>query len=264
MVPDVNGLAKLDPDRLKATWRAEVDRIAGHFGFNEKQRTDSEAALNDSLKAADDWFRNPENRDKRVKYYHDLGVVQRIEWSPKSLANEREWAAAQRKTLDSDRKAVTADLDARAASLREAVIKLASPEQVASAGPYKPPMTTLDYNNALTVYGLIAMGFCLLTGLFSRTAALAGAVFLGTIYLANPPWPWLTANPASEGHFKYVDKNLVELIACLVIASVPTGHWAGLDALFFGARRRRRLLRREQEARPEPSRGAGRKAHPVS
>jgi hypothetical protein len=45
-----------------------------------------------------------------------------------------------------------------------------------------------------------------------------------------------------------VSKNLVELLACLVIATTPSGHWVGLDALFFGARRRRRLARNRANA----------------
>ncbi len=59
-----------------------------------------------------------------------------------------------------------------------------------------------------------------------------------------PPWPGLPPNPKAEGHYLIVSKNLVELLACLVIATTPSGHWVGFDALFFGARRRRRLAAR--------------------
>ena len=90
------------------------------------------------------------------------------------------------------------------------------------------------------------------------------------IYLSMPPWPGLPDNPKAEGHYFIVSKNLIELIACLVIATTPSGHWIGLDALFFGARRRRRLApppspadrvprNRRHEARspsaPSPTRG---------
>jgi hypothetical protein len=50
-------------------------------------------------------------------------------------------------------------------------------------------------------------------------------------------------NPLSEGHYLVVSKNLVELLACLAIACLPTGHWIGLDALLFGWLRRRREAR---------------------
>ena len=69
-----------------------------------------------------------------------------------------------------------------------------------------------------------------------------------------PPWPGLPPNPKAEGHYWIVSKNLVELIACLLIATTASGHWFGLDALFFGARRRRRWARHERrlggEVRP--------------
>ena len=69
------------------------------------------------------------------------------------------------------------------------------------------------------------------------------------IYLSMPPWPGLPPNPRAEGHYWIVSKNLVELIACLVIATTASGHWFGLDALFFGARRRRRWARYERRLR---------------
>ena len=74
------------------------------------------------------------------------------------------------------------------------------------------------------------------------------------IYLSMPPWPGLPPNPKAEGHYLIVSKNLVELIACLVIATTPSGHWIGLDALFFGARRRRRLAARAARSKTRSGR----------
>jgi hypothetical protein len=108
--------------------------------------------------------------------------------------------------------------------------------------------------NALTIYGLIAIGFCLLAGFLTPLAALSAAAFLAMIYFSMPPWPGMPPNPKAEGHYLYVSKNLVELLACMVIATTPSGHWIGLDALFFGARRRRRLARAAQAQAQAPSR----------
>ena len=49
-----------------------------------------------------------------------------------------------------------------------------------------------------------------------------------------PPWPGLPEAPIAEGHYVYVNKNLIEMLACLVLASTPNGLWIGLDALLFG------------------------------
>ena len=62
------------------------------------------------------------------------------------------------------------------------------------------------------------------------------------IYLSMPPWPGLPPNPKAEGHYLIVSKNLVELIACLVIATTPSGIGSALMRS-SSARRRRRLAR---------------------
>jgi uncharacterized membrane protein YphA (DoxX/SURF4 family) len=84
------------------------------------------------------------------------------------------------------------------------------------------------------MYGLLVLGGCLLAGLFSRLSALAAAGLLLSFYLAHPPWPGLPPNPMAEGSYMFVDKNVVEILALLVLATVPTGIWAGADALVRG------------------------------
>ena len=125
--------------------------------------------------------------------------------------------------------------------MRDAVANLARPDQKKLVGALETEWTSLDLLNQLTIFGLIAMGICLIAGFLTPLAALSAAAFLAMIYLSMPPWPGLPPNPKAEGHYWIVSKNLIELIACLVIATTPSGHWIGLDALCFGARRRRRL-----------------------
>jgi uncharacterized membrane protein YphA (DoxX/SURF4 family) len=143
---------------------------------------------------------------------------------------------------------------------------LATPEQREAAGPYVAPRTNLDLVNLATMWGLVVMGICLILGLFTRPAALAGAVFLGQIYLSMPPWPGLPANPMAEGHYFIVNKNLIEMLACLALASLPTGSWIGLDALLFGRRRRRREHAQElaeAQAAREPGRAHETRSQPA-
>ncbi|MDR1491558.1 MAG: hypothetical protein LBT05_02375 [Planctomycetaceae bacterium] len=96
----------------------------------------------------------------------------------------------------------------------------------------------VDFLNFGVTWALTAIGFCLMTGLCSRLAALGGAAFLVSVLLTQPPWPaiWPHVHP-EVGHAMIVDKNFVEMIACLVLASLPAGRWAGLDYYlwtFFG------------------------------
>jgi uncharacterized membrane protein YphA (DoxX/SURF4 family) len=182
--------------------------------------------------------------------------------------------------VEYDRKSLIQPIAGQEKALRESVAKLATPDQVKAAGatrewiltqidkiginssslgasvaPSVPPVrwTSLDVLNALTMYGLVLIGGCLILGFLTPVAALSAAGFLAMIYFSMPPWPGLPPNPKAEGHYLIVSKNLVELIACLVIATTPSAHWIGLDALVFGGRRRRRLAaqaarRRERAA----------------
>jgi len=273
MLPDANGLALLDPVRLKAGWAAEVDRIGRHYGFNETQELEAKKLLEQSETWADYWFNNHDNDDLRRKYYRDLRAVQAVERDPNAMSYERERAWEGRTALNIDRKTVTTPLIDQSNALEAAVVGLATAEQkqallgrydfgfirrsLAPLGldddfdawrvqraSYRPPSTSLDFVNSMTTYGLILIGACLILGLFTPFASLCAVAFLAMIYLSMPPWPGTPPNPKAEGHYWIVNKNLIELIACLLIATTASGHWFGLDALFFGARRRRRLARR--------------------
>jgi hypothetical protein len=104
-----------------------------------------------------------------------------------------------------------------------------------------------------------------LLGFLTPFSAICAAAFLAMIYLSMPPWPGLPPNPRAEGHYWIVSKNLVELIACMVVATTANGHWFGLDALFFGARRRRRWARHErriEERQLGRQDGNGQSSHP--
>jgi len=247
MLPDPDGRVLLDPDRLKAAWKDDVTRLETHYGFTDLQLSRAQKILDEAHQWADHWFDDPENSEKRQKYLHDLRRVDRTEGDPEALSYEQERAWDARRGLDADRRSLTQPLVEREKALRDAVAKLATPDQIKASGAGGSPGTRLDLLNYLTMYGLIAIGFCLMAGFLTPLAALSAAVFLAMIYLSMPPWPGLPLNPKAEGHYLIVSKNLIELFACLVIATTPSGHWVGFDALFFGARRRRRLARAARE-----------------
>ncbi len=82
----------------------------------------------------------------------------------------------------------------------------------------------------IVTYSNIAIGVCLLAGLFTRIASLAGALFLLQIVIAQPDWPGLYPPPhPSAGRALLVNKEVVEMMAMFALAVLPTGRWAGLD-----------------------------------
>lgn len=93
------------------------------------------------------------------------------------------------------------------------------------------PTSKLEWLDWSTRWGLLIAGGCVLLGLFTRLACLGCVAFLVIEYLSNSPFPWLPVSPKAEGNYVFVNKNVVELMALLVLATLPTGRWFGLDAI---------------------------------
>ena len=72
----------------------------------------------------------------------------------------------------------------------------------------------------LNIWGLLLIGTCLMLGLLTRVAAVLGIVLLGLYYMAHPPL--FTAAPLPlEGNYLIVNKNVIEMLALLVVALLP-------------------------------------------
>ncbi|MBM79347.1 MAG: hypothetical protein CMJ78_01980 [Planctomycetaceae bacterium] len=97
-------------------------------------------------------------------------------------------------------------------------------------GPVKKAPQPIDNINKMTIWSLVILGVFLIAGLFTRLSAVAGAGMLMMFYFAMPPWPGVPEAPGPEHSF-IVNKNVIEAIALLAIAAMPTGRMLGLDAL---------------------------------
>jgi thiosulfate dehydrogenase [quinone] large subunit len=87
----------------------------------------------------------------------------------------------------------------------------------------------------LVAWGLVLVGLSLMLGLFTQ-AGCAGALALLTVfYLSWIPTRGVIENGA-EGNYLFVNKNLVETGAVVVLMTFRTGRIAGLD-LLLGRRR---------------------------
>jgi thiosulfate dehydrogenase [quinone] large subunit len=127
--------------------------------------------------------------------------------------------------------------------LYEGIIKLYNPDwtsfgYLASAqGPLKPVFTALTseimlgWVDGLNMAALIFVGLTLTLGFFEKTGAFVGMGLLALYYVAHPSFPWLTEVNV-EGSYWFVNKNLIELVACLVLFQYPTAQYFGLARLF--------------------------------
>ena len=136
MLPDADGRALLDPAQLKSGWSETIERIANHYKFTDDQKSKAKALLEQGNAWADVWFNAYDNREAREKYLSELTKVEQTERNPDALSYERERAWETRRTLEGDRKKLTAPLVAKGQELADAVVALKTPEQQASAGNY--------------------------------------------------------------------------------------------------------------------------------
>jgi uncharacterized membrane protein YphA (DoxX/SURF4 family) len=99
--------------------------------------------------------------------------------------------------------------------------------------PARPILSwkALDWSDFLVKWGITIVGVCLLTGFLTRTACVAGAALLLTFFLAMPPLPYLPESPKAEGHYLFINKNIIEMLALLTLATTRSGRWAGIDGL---------------------------------
>ena len=68
----------------------------------------------------------------------------------------------------------------------------------------------------LNIYGLLLIGIALFIGIFTRIAALAGALMLTLYYFAYPPFGASMFN-IGEGHLYIVDKLFIETVVLLFL-----------------------------------------------
>ena len=88
----------------------------------------------------------------------------------------------------------------------------------------------LHWVDILNIWGLIAIGLGLIIGLFSRYAAISGAILLFIYYLCNPPLIGLEYSVPSEGSYLIINKTLIESAALVVIAVFSNHLEFGLES----------------------------------
>ena len=137
----------------------------------------------------------------------------------------------------------------------EGLTKLTAPSWTAAGylkqakGPLADPFRSLAARpdllanaDLITMWGLTIVGVCLILGLFTRLASVAGIGFVLLFYLAAPPLIGYFYAIPSEGSYLIVNKNLIEAAALVVIMLTGSGHFAGVDRILRWLIRRRPRL----------------------
>jgi thiosulfate dehydrogenase (quinone) large subunit len=94
-------------------------------------------------------------------------------------------------------------------------------------------VNTID---VVVAVALLLVGLSLMLGLFTDAGCLGALALLTIFYLSQVPTRGLH-DPGSEGAYLFVNKNLIEAAAVLVLLVFGTGRIAGLDHLRYTRRR---------------------------
>jgi len=85
----------------------------------------------------------------------------------------------------------------------------------------------------LNIWGQIAIGLALITGILTFWACIAGIVLLLIYYVCNPPFVGYSYTVSAEGSYLIVNKIMIEIAALGILLAFPTGKIFGLDGLIF-------------------------------
>lgn len=220
----LTALLKADPDRVGVEWTGEPKPELAMGTAAVGSPTDHNIRYGE-IQVYKDLIHEYETALAKAQVDYQLEHADRI---GKKLAAKRTEVVGPVKALDTQ--------------LQDAAKKLLRPEQYA-LGAMPSEGTPVQRASQQAMWGLLILGTLLLLGLGTRPAAIAGAVMLMTFYLVVPPWPGVPQPPGPEHSF-VVNKNLIEALALIAIAALPTGSWFGLDGLI------RKLVKRPAPVAP--------------
>lgn len=201
----------------------------------EKFKSDTQVTLNDHEKSLKKYFEYKETVQAIEAYF---GSLDRFENDPEKsqgapFQKERRWNRMLE--LRSEAKVWIDELQNREQAYLGALYE-DMPEDYRAKFTKLPSTwkvwkwTQMQQINFAVTYGITAIGICLLLGLFTRLAALGGAAFMCFVVMTQPAWPTIyPPDLPMLGHALLINKDFIEMVALLVIASSAVGRWGGLD-----------------------------------
>ena len=225
MVWDADGLFRLDFETTQAEWEAYRDRVAAHYGFDDKQQKSAadttkryEGRLKQFLGAKSDtideyqlWLerraKNSQDKSRQLTSLqaHDTRIAgeTRKLWAELVPPIDRVW-----KDLENDLNALATDEQWKARG------------RLAISKPGRRALDTETMDRVVPWFDL-GIGICLILGLLTPVAGVICAMFLASICASQ----WPLAPGAAP-----IYNQAIEMLALLALAAVGAGRFFGLDA----------------------------------
>jgi uncharacterized membrane protein YphA (DoxX/SURF4 family) len=226
MVWDADGLYRLNYNYTQPHWDNFRNRIAAHYGFDQSQAAKGTEIFNDytrryaallASKAEDlnQYYAELKRRDKNAA--DPTRTLASLRAHDARIAQERTQLIAP----------VLASIDKLWKDLENDLNALATDEQYKRHGRLqigkvgRRPFDS-EFADRWVPYFDLVVGACLILGLFTRPAAIAGGLFLVSVCLSQ----WPLAYGAAPIYYQ-----AVEALAMFVLAAIGAGNYAGFDLL---------------------------------
>lgn len=214
-------------------WEDLKNRVVRDYALDEDQVARAEELFKTYASSARAFV--DERKDEIVAHFESRRRFQLEQAAGNNGAahqRERDWG--RERALRREMKAWLDELDTMAKNYQTALWNLLGPDQQAkgpiSAGWNPLAWSRTDQLNFAVTAALTAIGACLILGLFTRLAALGGGVFMAFVVMTQPAWPGLyPPDPPVVGHALLINKDFVEMVALLLVATTAVGRWGGLD-----------------------------------
>jgi uncharacterized membrane protein YphA (DoxX/SURF4 family) len=216
-------LKKWDAMKVKfiARYQLKNEQIAAADAL-QKQYEDS---LNDYLK---------ENAEEIAAYFTNLDRFEQEKARPNGAAYNKKRVWDKQQELRKKVRGWLGELDGMSESYGQGLWRILDEDQRAIGRPTSG-WNPLDWSRAQQInfavtYGLTAIGLCLMLGFFTPLAAMGGAAFMAFVVATQPSWPTIyPPAPAVVGHALMINKDFIEMVALLTLATTAAGRWGGLD-----------------------------------
>jgi uncharacterized membrane protein YphA (DoxX/SURF4 family) len=273
-IPDVDGrhrlLAALEPparedgslDYSQSTLFGDLAaRASGHYGYSAEQQQQALGMVEARAHQAREYLAGDDVlfEGNEIKLRGELAVreyLRELDRLGAAIADEkingtpfsqqRAWGTRQELEKKSD--AWLDQLDKFKGLLRQDLHERVATADQQARGLTPARWTNIDWVNFLTIWTTLLVGFCLMVGLFTRLSAFVGAGFLMLVVAAMPAVPHIYPPPLpAVGHAMYINKEVIEMLALLFLATTPVGRWGGVDFFLHHVLFNSKLFRKEEK-----------------
>jgi uncharacterized membrane protein YphA (DoxX/SURF4 family) len=226
-------------NKIADDWREVLEKVKKIPGLTDAQKQHAEKTFHDRLETLSNYLEGEEegitayrHELYRLKNWRDAPEASGVPFVQSRIATKNAEATGQLKAW----RAQVAALDA---GYHDDLDRILTPEQRGTATTVEAlhaattdsTQARLDKLNIVVTIVTIGVGACLLLGLFTRLASIAGVLFLLGVICSQPFWISDAAPTINQ---------CIECAGLLVLAGTGAGRWFGLDYLTYAMFNRNR------------------------